>query len=228
MDDATKLIQALSNAAWPILVFFVIWTYRKQVANIIDSAKGRKFTIEVGGQKLSMDDVSQQQQNQIADLQKQLIELRAKVEGTQASAAAALSEVPLRAAAANAFLWVDDNPKNNSYFIELLQQRGFRVDLAHSTSEGIKLANSRSYRAILSDMGRTEDGHYNGDAGLDLLETLNHQGSQTPVVFFCSSQSAIHFRERVGALGAKAITSSATELRAILDELAPEPSSYEN
>lgn len=221
MDEATKFIQALSTAAWPALVFFVVWTYRKQVAAIIESAKGRRFTIEVGGQKLSMEDANQQQQKLIADLQKQLLELRGKVEGFQVSPEAALA-APTGVPASNAVLWVDDTPKNNSYFIELLQQRGYRVDLATSTSEGIRLANTNTYRAVLSDMGRAEDGQFNDDAGLDLLQLLHREGSTLPFVIFCSTRKAAQFRQRAKELGARAITSSAMELRAVLDEIAPE------
>lgn len=222
MDEATKLIQALSNAAWPALVFFIVWTYRKQVSDIMESAKGRKFTIEVGGQKLSMEEANQQQQIQIADLQKQLLDLRSKVEGFQVSPEATLAAEPVKAPASNAILWVDDNPKNNSYFIELLQKRGYRVDLATSTSEGVRLANNNAYRVILSDMGRTENGQFNDDAGIDLLQALRQNGTELPFVIFCSTRKAAQFRERAKGLGARAITGSTTELRGILDELAPD------
>jgi hypothetical protein len=70
-------------------------------------------------------------------------------------------------------------------------------------------------------MGRTENGHYDGKAGIHLLEALNKRGSQIPFVVFSSSQAAQRFREQLKVLGGRAITSSTIELRAILDELAP-------
>lgn len=221
MHDATELIQALVAAAWPAIVFFVIWTYREPVSSIIASAKHREWSIEVGGQKLSMAEANQQQQTQIGDLQQQLNALKAKIDGFQVAPEAALNDEVANVASASAVLWVDDNPKNNSYFIELLQKRGFRVDLARSTSEGMNCFATNSYRAIISDMGRTEDGRYNSDAGLDLLEELRKQRATAPVVFFCSERAAVNFRERAQALGAKAITASTTELRALLDQIAP-------
>ena len=48
MDDFVKLIQALAEVAWPAILFYVIWAFREQVASLIESAKNRKFTIEVG------------------------------------------------------------------------------------------------------------------------------------------------------------------------------------
>ncbi len=221
MEDVTKLIQAVAVAAWPVLVFYVIWTYRKQVAAVIDSAKGRKFMIKVGGQEISMDEASQQQQKFISDLQHELIELRKKVEGFQVSPAAALSAPPPNLPAANAVLWVDDHPKKNSYFIELLQERGYRVDTAVSTAEGLRKVAEKPYRVILSDMARTEGGSFKGDAGVSLLKALKEQGVQTPFVVFCTGRGVSRYRDQVKELGGQAITSSSTELRAVLDELAP-------
>lgn len=221
MDDVTKLIQALSVAAWPALVFYVVWNYRKQVASVIESARGRKFVIEIGGQKLSMEEANEQQQNLIADLQSQLLELRKRVEGFQVSPEAALAASPAVALGSNAILWVDDNPKNNSFFIDQLQKHGYRVDLALSTKEGLSKIDRNAYRLVLSDMGRTEEGQYVGDAGIVLLKELRKRQDQIPVVFFCSAQAVRRFRDQIRELGGRAITSSTTELRAVLDELAP-------
>jgi len=168
-----------------------------------------------------MEEANLQQSNLIDDLQTQLLELRKKVEGFRVSPEAALVETPPNAPMASAVLWVDDTPKNNSYLIEMLQKRGYRVDLATSTKDGLGKADQNSYRLIVSDMGRTEDGNYHGDAGIVLLEELNKRGSKVPFVVFCSSQGVRRFRERVKALGGRAITSSTTELRAVIDEIAP-------
>jgi len=121
----------------------------------------------------------------------------------------------------NAILWVDDNPKNNSFFIEQLQKNGYRVDLAHSTKEGLKAVSRNAYRRILSDMGRFEELHYVDDAGIVLLDEIKKGGVQAPLVIFCSRRKVERFGDRVKKLGANSITSSSTELKAVLDELAP-------
>ncbi|MGL6338568.1 MAG: response regulator, partial [Waterburya sp.] len=227
MDSVIKLIEALASSAWPAIVFYVIFFYRRQVATLLESAKNREITIEVGGQKLSMKEANQQQQKFIDDLQKQLNELRNKTDGFEVSPETELIELPILSSQpvgvessiphSNAILWADDNPKNNSYFIDLLQSRGYRVDLALSTSDALSRLSKSNYRLVLSDMGRTEKGHYIENAGVNLLEGIRKQNVTVPYVFYCSSQKANQFRERVKELGGYAITSSPTDLRAILD-----------
>ncbi|PZD74744.1 Sensor histidine kinase RcsC [Acaryochloris thomasi RCC1774] len=231
MDSIIKLIEALATSAWPAIVFYIVFSYRRQVAALIESAKDRGFTIEVGGQKLSMKEVNQQQQNFIDDLQKQLNELRKTVDGLginpeiEAIEPKVISLESVETAGlaqSNAILWVDDNPKNNSYFIELLQSRGYRVDLALSTSDGLAKLSKNNYRLILSDMGRTESGQYIENAGVNLLEEVRQKNITNPYLFYCSTQKAKKYKKRVNELGGDAITSSPTDLRAILDELAPD------
>lgn len=223
MIALTSLIQALAVAAWPLIVFYVIWTYRKQVAEVIESAKNRRFTIKVGGQELSMEEANQQQQKLIEDLQQQLNELKKQTEGSAIAPANILNKESARGPETNSILWVDDNPRNNSYFIDFLQKRGYRVDLASGTNDALRMAAQSPYRLILSDMGRDEGGSYNREAGLDLLAGLKQQAAEVPFVIFCSQQAAQRYRDRARELGARAITSSGTELRAILDEFAPAP-----
>jgi CheY-like chemotaxis protein len=235
MDSIIKLIEALASAAWPAIFFYVIFSYRRQVSSLIESARNREFTIEVGGQKLSMKEVNQQQQNFIDDLQKQLNELRKKVEGIGVSPEVEFtepqifspqsSEVQLSTPHSNAVLWVDDNPKNNSYFIDLLQSRGYRVDLALSTSDALSRLSKSNYRLILSDMGRTEGGQYIENAGVNLLEETRRKNVIVPYIFYCSSQKASQFQEQIKELGGHAVTSSPTDLRAILDDLTPDTTS---
>jgi CheY-like chemotaxis protein len=225
MDSIIKLIEALASSAWPAIVFYVIFSYRRQVSSLIESARSREFTIEVGGQKLSMKEVNQQQQIFIDDLQKQLNELRKKVEGIGVSPEVEFTEVKSSTPHSNAILWVDDNPKNNSYFIDLLQSRGYRVDLALSTSDALSKLSKSNYRLILSDMGRTEGGQYIENAGVNLLEETQRKNVIVPYIFYCSSQKASQFQERIKELGGHAVTSSPTDLRAILDDLTPDTTS---
>src|SRR6266545_3666210 len=85
-------------------------------------------------------------------------------------------------------LWVDDFPKNNSYFVEQLTNLGIKVDLALTTSEGLSLFGRRKYSCVISDMGRHEDDAENSDAGLDLLKAIRERNAQIPFIIFCSSR----------------------------------------
>jgi CheY-like chemotaxis protein len=222
MGDLAKLVEALSAAAWPVIIFYVIWRYRQGFADLITSAKNREFTVEFGGQKLSMKEASAEQRVLLADLQKQLNEVREKIEGPKIPASAELNKARLVPIISNSVLWVDDHPKNNSFFIDLLQKRGYRVDLAISTPDALSLLGRNKYLLIVSDMARDEAGRDNQDAGVDLLEEVRKRSIDSPYVVFCSTRGARQFGEKIRQLGGRAITSSPTELRAILDELAPE------
>ena len=68
---------------------------------------------------------------------------------------------------AAAVLWVDDRPENNALLIDQLMTDGVQVDVARTTEEGLALASRRGYGAVITDMGRWEDGRYHTVAGVD-------------------------------------------------------------
>ena len=82
-----------------------------------------------------------------------------------------------------AVLWVDDRPENNALFIDQLMTAGVRVDTARTTAEGLALASRRDYGAVISDMGRWEDGSYRTTAGLDLARRSARRQLHTPALF---------------------------------------------
>jgi CheY-like chemotaxis protein len=115
-------------------------------------------------------------------------------------------------------LWVDDQPKNNSYFVQQLADRGVTVDLALSTSEGVKQFERTQYGLVVSDMGRVENGSFRPTAGLELLQRVRAQSHDMPFIVFCSSRAAHEHAAEARALGVTAITSSPTELMGILEK----------
>jgi CheY-like chemotaxis protein len=135
----------------------------------------------------------------------------------------ASSDVPVQSTSPGAVLWVDDEPKNNSYFIERLDELGASVDLALSTAQALKLLARKRYDLILSDMGRVENGTFAAKAGLSLLTEVRKTAPDLPFVFFSSGRTAQQHRAEVEAQGAL-ITNSGTELADILRrQLAPSP-----
>src|SRR5438874_1114961 len=111
MDQFTKLIEAFSTLLWPLIVIVVIVIFRPAVSRLIDSARSRKFSLKIGGQELTMDEVSEQQRSLIADLQTQLIELRNRVDRSLLAAGPVSAAQPAMIAAPTprSILWVDDN-----------------------------------------------------------------------------------------------------------------------
>jgi CheY-like chemotaxis protein len=67
-----ETITAIAALLWPLLLLVVLLMFRRPLARVVRSAEQREWTLEVGGQKLSMKQLSDQQNSMIADLQKQV------------------------------------------------------------------------------------------------------------------------------------------------------------
>jgi CheY-like chemotaxis protein len=217
MENWAKLLQALSTLLWPVLVLIVIFRFTPAIAGIIESARSRKFTLKVGGQELTMDEVNKQQRTLIADLQAQVVKLtniiESTVEVTQEHVRAEVSTfVPTR----RAVLWVDDNPKNNSYFVQQLTDLRVEVDLALSTSDGLRRLEQQEYNLVISDMAREEAGAYHPSAGLDLVKAVRSTKKDVPMIIYCSARRAMEYGKQARELGVIAVTSSPTELSGII------------
>ena len=76
-------------------------------------------------------------------------------------------------------LWVDDNPKWNTYEAGFLQQLGSTIDQVLTTEEAVARYRTETYGVVISDMER--DG--NSEAGLELLSRLPRTAR---VIFFVS------------------------------------------
>jgi CheY-like chemotaxis protein len=227
MEQAAALIEAVASLLWPIVVLVVLLLFAPQVREVVRSARSRRFTLKVGGQELSMEEVREQQSRLIADLQKKLGELetavlnRTEPEATSVDKDRALSSgIPVASPAR--VLWVDDQPKNISYYVEQLCSGGVEVDIALSTSEALRHLEERQYRVVLSDMGRKEGDHYNPRAGIDLLKALADGAPELPVAFVTSARGADPRRKVAEEMGARLVTSSGTELVRFLRSVFPE------
>ena len=217
MEATAQLLEAISRLLWPLFALGLVLAFRPAIAGIIESARSRKFTLKIGGQELTMDEASEQQRNLIADLQRKVAEMRKELAGARAPEAvdfAAPQALPARKP--SSVLWVDDHPKNNSYFVEQLTKLGVGVDLALSTPEALEKLKRRGYSVLISDMGRAENGKENATAGLDLLAIVRERYPDLPVVFFCSPYAARRYAAEAQRLGARGISSSATELFGLL------------
>ena len=116
-------------------------------------------------------------------------------------------------------LWVDDNPSNNAFIIDKLGKDGVEVTEALSTREALTFLgkNTKNIDVIISDMGRFEDGQYQPNAGLKLIEAMRDLG--IPIFVFSSAQYAREHGETVRTAGAKLVTSSSLKLLEGLKEI---------
>ncbi|MQA27380.1 MAG: response regulator [Micromonosporaceae bacterium] len=74
-----QLVSAVASLLWPLLVLVALLVFRAPLSRIIRSAEAREWTLEVGGQKITVKQLSEQQNALITDLQEQLGALRRTV-----------------------------------------------------------------------------------------------------------------------------------------------------
>jgi len=231
-----QAISAIAAILWPALILIALLMFRRPLRQVIQSAEQRKWTLKIGGQELGMEELNTQQNAMIADLQKQVGALSRILAGlaldTQvaeqsdsqqllAAESAALGDRPVleRPASAHAVLWVDDHPENNALLIDQLQRNAVRVDLVKGTNEALAYLHQRRYGAVLSDMGRIENGTNVPDAGLRLLRSVRDYDASIPVLFYTSPFAATAYADDATAQGATTITASPTVLFEYLESL---------
>ena len=102
--------------------------------------------------------------------------------------------------------------------------------LARSTAEAMDvLSLRRGVGAIVTDMGRAEDGEFRSHAGLALLRQLHEAEQDQPVLVYTSARRVELDRQDALDAGATTVTASPTELFAALRRVlatpapAPEP-----
>ncbi|WP_024799445.1 response regulator [Nocardia sp. BMG51109] len=79
-----EILGSVATLLWPVLFLLALLMFRTPVERVIRSAERREFTLRVGGQEIGMKELSEQQDNMIADLQRQLSKLRAEVASLRA------------------------------------------------------------------------------------------------------------------------------------------------
>lgn len=203
------LIKSLVALTWPVILAVLLWKLFPEVKRLVVS---RAFTIKVAGMEISVQDATEQIRIQLDDLQKQVIALRS-------GSTEAPSEIPEGVMVkedgviSKRLLWVDDRPKNIALEIAQLQDRGFEVVQSQSTQDAMRLLNSsRSFAAVISDMGRMEDDAYRAQAGIVLLTAIRRAGYKMPFLVYSAKRYVARNREEVIAAGGDGASASAVEL----------------
>jgi CheY-like chemotaxis protein len=240
---AARIIEAVGSLLWPLLVAVllirVIPHIPGVVADLRKAMRTRAFTVKVGGVELSIEDATEQLRRQVTDLQTHLAGQLAQQPdpGPPVAPGAPPGGVPAGAEAGLAadqgratILWVDDNPDANSLELAKLRDDGLEVLLARSTAEAMDvLSLRRGVRAIVTDLGRAEDGEFRSHAGLALLRQLHEAEQDQPVLVYTSARRVELDRQDALDAGATVVTASPTQLFAALRRVlatpapAPEP-----
>jgi CheY-like chemotaxis protein len=209
MESFAHFLSALASLAWPAIFAATIFMFSEPLKKLIESALGRKFTIKVAGYELTMEEATEQQIRIASDIQLKLVELESRM---VVNAAEPLTPTRTPTRSSKCILWVDDCPKNNSFLIASLEERGAKVDIALSTEEGIEKFKTGQYDMVISNMGRPEG----GQAGIDFLKKVRALNLNVPFFIFCGSWAAQNFEEESLKAGVTKITSSGTTLLSVL------------
>lgn len=209
MEELAKLVSSVSSLAWPIIFGLLILKLFKPLKTLVESAHARKFTIKVAGNELSMEEASVQQRLITNDIQSKLSKLEKDL---AAGKKITLKNTFSTVSSSRRILWVDDNPRNNSFLVAYLQEEGHVVDIALDTKSGIKQFQSQSYDIVISDMGRPEDER----AGITLVKKLKQIKENIPFFIFCGNWAAKNLREIALKSGVTEITGSGTTLLSLL------------
>jgi CheY-like chemotaxis protein len=240
---AARIIEAIGSLLWPLLVAVLLIRVIPHIpgvaADLRKAMRTRAFTVKVGGVELSVEDATEQLRRQVADLQThmatELVERGEPTPSGPPAAPGALPGAPPGAPAGAAdgavagqdratILWVDDNPDDNALELAKLRDDGLEVLLARSTAEAMDvLSLRRGVRAIVTDLGRSEDGEFRSHAGLALLRQLREAEQDQPVLVYTSSRRVELDRQDALEAGATAVTASPTELFAALRRLLATP-----
>jgi CheY-like chemotaxis protein len=217
--SAASIIEAVASLLWPLLVAVIVWRLAPHIPGLVAELRRgmrtRAFTVKVGAAELSVEEATEQLRRQVTDLQAhmaaQLAE-RGEVGGTAAAAAG-----PAAGQGRATVLWVDDRPQANALELAKLQDDGVGVLQARSTAEAMDvLSLRRGVRAIVTDLGRTEDGEFRAHAGLALLRRLREAELDQPAVVYTSPRGVEQDRQEALEAGAVVVTASPTELFAAL------------
>jgi CheY-like chemotaxis protein len=233
---AARIIEAIGSLLWPLLAAVVLIRVVPHIPGVVAdlrrAMRTRAFTVKIGGVELSVEEATEQLRRQITDLQTHLAaQLAERGEPDRAGPPAAPGAGPAEVEAPArpdqgppTILWVDDDPDANTMELAKLRDDGVEVLLARSTAEAMDvLSLRRGVRAIVTDLGRAEDGEFRSHAGLALLRQLHEAEQNQPVLVYTSARRVELDRQDALDAGASAVTASPTELFAALSRVLATP-----
>jgi CheY-like chemotaxis protein len=226
---AARIIEAIGSLLWPLLAAVVLIRVVPHIPGVVAdlrrAMRARAFTVKIGGVELSVEEATEQLRRQITDLQSHMATgLAERGEPGRAGPPAAPGAGPAGVEAPArpdqgppTILWVDDDPDAKTMELAKLRDDGVEVLLARSTAEAMDvLSLRRGVQAVVTDLGRAEEGEFRSHAGLALLRQLHEAEQDQPVLVYTSARRVELDRQDALDAGASAVTASPTELFAAL------------
>ena len=75
-----EVISAIAQLLWPLIALMALLVFRRAIGRVLRTAEKRELEFEVGGQRLTMHELNDQQNELIQDLQRQLSAVSKKLE----------------------------------------------------------------------------------------------------------------------------------------------------
>ena len=232
---AARIIEAIGSLLWPLLVAVLLIRVLPHVPGVVAdlrrAMRTRAFTVKVAGAELTVEEATEQLRRQVTDLQTHMAVQLAERDGAAPPPPAAPGSAagPGEAEASPApgrptVLWVDDHPDDHALELAKLRDDGIEVLLARSTAEALDvLSLRRGVHAVVTDLGRSEDGEFRTHAGLALLRQLKEAEQTQPVLVYTEAARAELDRQDALDAGAAVVTASPVELLAALRRVLASP-----
>jgi CheY-like chemotaxis protein len=173
---------------------------------------------------LSLDQADELKKRQIDDLREQIIHMQERLAQQSGDPGkdgdrdkSGKTDLPRTGAIAlNRILWVDDEPKNNSYLIAYLDSIGVEVLSASSSEEALAKLDTGRVDCVVTDMNHPDAATGGQPAGIGLVKRIRSKDSKLPVYIFTSRHSAQSYAQAARDAGVTEITDSPTQLLAAL------------
>ncbi|MDR7301033.1 response regulator [Haloactinomyces albus] len=75
-----ELITAIATLLWPLLMLMVLLVFRRAIGRVLHTAEKRELEFDIGGQRLTLHELNDQQNEMIQDLQRQLSTVSKKLD----------------------------------------------------------------------------------------------------------------------------------------------------
>ena len=221
IDALLKLVEILT--AWPVILLFTIFLFRKQISVFLPELGQRLKKAEIGGSKFEFSEIQKAAVSALPEvIEKGLEEYKDKPEQLAGYVREQVKKLPefqtteqtttSPSISGHSILWVDDKPMNNVYEASVLKRLGASILFARSTDEALAFINRDNFDLIISDVHRDENGQSNPNAGYELLEELGRTNRKIPFIFYTSDVAYLNQHRSQAAFGAADTPSKVTEL----------------